>query len=99
MSAHDPDMEIVSGLRDPWKFLFVDMDIAMLSAGIGFMLLTSGLGPPLALVGGVGFGYAVHVLRKGKPKGYARHLRYWYLPPIMSGLKRVPAAWAHRTVG
>jgi hypothetical protein len=41
----------------------------------------------------------MHTSRKGKPKGYARHLAYWHLPPMVSRLQRVPPAWAERTVG
>ena len=44
-------------------------------------------------------GYVLHTSRKGKPKGFVRHLVYWYLPPTMTRLQRVPPNWAPRTVG
>ena len=92
-------MQIVNGLKDPWKFLFVDMDIAMLSTCLGFAMLTMGLPTPVVVVAAAALGYVMHTSRKGKPKGYARHLVYWYLPPMVSRLQRVPPNWAERTVG
>ena len=95
----DHDTLIVMGLKDPWKFIFVDMDIAMVACFVGVMLLAAGLPIPLVLGGGGGVGYLMHASRKGKPKGYAAHLTYWYLPPSVSRLKCVPPIWASRTVG
>jgi type IV conjugative transfer system protein TraL len=96
---NDLDMNIVTGLKDPWKFLFVDMDVAMVAGGVGCTVLNAGYSPTIVvLVAGI-VGYVMHAARKGKPKGYARHLTYWYLPPAVSGLKRVPPMWASRTVG
>jgi type IV conjugative transfer system protein TraL len=95
----DHDMQIVAGLKDPWKFLFVDMDVAMASMCFGFALLTMGLSTPVVVAAATALGYAMHISRKGKPKGYARHLAYWHLPPMVSRLHRVPPAWAERTVG
>lgn len=95
----DHDMQIVTGLKDPWKFLFVDMDIAMLGSIVGFMLMATGLSTMWAGVGGIGFAYAMHASRKGKPRGYARHFAYWYLPPVATRLRSVPPVWTHRTVG
>ena len=65
----DPDTQIVMGLKDPWKFLFVDMDIAMAAACFGFGLLTMGLPTPVVVAGGGALGYVMHKARKGKPKG------------------------------
>ena len=95
----DPDTQTVLGLKDPWKFLSVDMDIAMAAACFGFGLLTMGLPTPVVVAGGGALGYVMHKARKGKPKGFAMHLTYWYLPPMVSRLKRVPPNWASRTVG
>ena len=95
----DHDMQIVMGLKDPWKFLFVDMDIAMLSACFGFMLMVMGLPTPVVVGAAAALGYVMHTSRKGKPKGFARHLAYWYLPPMLNRLQRVPPNWAERTVG
>jgi|APDOM4702015118_1054815.scaffolds.fasta_scaffold673646_1 type IV conjugative transfer system protein TraL len=95
----DHDMQIVSGLKDPWKFLFVDMDIAMLSVMVGFGLMLAGFSSLVAGAGGVGMAYLMHASRKGKPRGHARHLAYWYLPPVATRLRRVPPMWASRTVG
>jgi type IV conjugative transfer system protein TraL len=95
----DHDMQIVMGLKDPWKFLFVDMDIAMVASCAGFAALSAGLPTPLVVLLGGGLGYGMHAMRKGKPKGYAKHFAYWHLPPAFTRLKRVPPAWAQRTLG
>jgi type IV conjugative transfer system protein TraL len=95
----DHDTLIVAGLKDPWKFLFVDMDIAMVACSVSFVLLTTGLPTPVVVGAGVAVGYVMHAVRKGKPKGYAAHVAYWFLPPLLSRLKRVPPMWATRTVG
>lgn len=95
----DHDMSIVKGLKDPWKFLFVDMDIAIAAAMVGFIALSSGCPTTLTVIIALAVGYGLHTLRKGKPRGYAMHLAYWYLPPATTRLKRVPPMWALRTVG
>jgi type IV conjugative transfer system protein TraL len=95
----DFDTAIVKGLKDPWKFLFVDMDIALVSAMVGFFSLSAGAPTPLVVAIAGGVGYLMHIARKGKPRGYASHLAYWYLPPSVTRLKRVPPTWAARTVG
>lgn len=95
----DHDMSIVKGLKDPWKFLFVDMDIALVASMVGFIVLSAGY-PTTVVVGvAVGVGYLMHSVRKGKPRGFATHLAYWYLPPAVTQLKRVPPMWCMRTVG
>lgn len=95
----DNDQLIVMGLKDPWKFIFVDMDIAMVSASVGFGLLTTGMPTPAVVGVACAVGYAMHKARKGKPRGYASHVAYWYFPPFVSRLKCVPPMWAYRTVG
>jgi type IV conjugative transfer system protein TraL len=95
----DHDMTLVSGLKDPWKLLFVDMDVAFMAAVAGFMLMAMGLATMFAIGGGVLVGYGLHTSRKGRPKGFARHVAYWYFPPAFSRLKRVPPMWATRTLG
>lgn len=92
-------MQIVMGLKDPWKFLFVDMDIAMVAICAGFGAMTASMPTLLALGFGVGIGYGMHAMRKGKARGYAKHFTYWYLPPLMNPLQRVPPAWSLRTLG
>lgn len=95
----DHDTLLVSGLKDPWKFLFVDMDVAMLAVLVSMLLMIVGLSAVMAAAGGGGFAYVLHVSRRGKPKGFARHFSYWYFPPVVTQLRSVPPVWAHRTVG
>lgn len=95
----DHDTKIVAGLKDPWKFLWVDMDIAMAAACVGFGLLSTGLPTPVVVGGAAAVGYVLHTSRKGKPRGYARHWAYWHLPPLWTRLQRVPPCWCRRTVG
>ena len=92
-------MNIVKGLKDPWKFLFVDMDVAMAGAMVGFIALSAGFPTPVVVAAGAGVSYGMHALRKGKPKGFAAHLAYWYLPPAVTRLRRAPPVWSSRTVG
>jgi type IV conjugative transfer system protein TraL len=95
----DHDMQIVMGLKDPWKLLFVDMDVAFLSAVAGFLGMTMGLSTMFAIGLGLVVGYGLHSTRKGKPRGYGKHFAYWHFPPSFLRLKRVPPAWAQRTLG
>lgn len=95
----DHDTLIVSRLKDPWKFLFIDMDIAMLAATVGFALMLMGMGTIVMVGGALTVGYYLHKQRQGRPRGFARHLCYWYLPPALSFLKRTPAPFCQRTVG
>jgi len=96
---NDPDMLVVMGLKDPWKFLFVDADIAMLACCVGFVVLSMGMPTPVVVAAGGGVGFVMHTARKGKPKGYTQHFMYWHLPPALSRLKCVPPNWAARTIG
>lgn len=92
-------MQILSRLRDPWKFLFVDMDIAILCACIGMTLLMSGL-PTLAVVAlPSGLGYWIHRGRADKVRGAARHWLYWWMPPLLQPLRRIPPMYCVLTVG
>lgn len=106
MSANaDPDTAqdavdtwIVSRLNDPWKLLFVDIDIGMLA---GMVMLVAFLAKQylLGLVLGGGLGYLLHNHRRGKPTGYLRHLCYWHLPAVTSRLKRTPPSHLTETLG
>ena len=95
----DHDTTIVSRLKDPWKFLFVDMDIAMLGSTIGIALLMAGLNTFIVMAVPGLIGYWVHKARQDRPRGYVRHLCYWYLPPVLSRLQRTPPMYCIRTVG
>ena len=95
----DHDTLIVSRLKDAWKFLFVDMDIAMLGASIGIALLMSGLNTFIVMTVPAAIGYWMHKARQDKPRGYLAHLTYWWLPPMLQQLKRTPPMYCVRTVG
>lgn len=94
----DVDTYIVSRLGDPWKFLFVDFDVAMLSGLLMLGLFTAGL-QLLGVVLGGGLGYWLHRSRQNKPKGYMRHLGYWLLPHGCSFLKRTPPSYCLEILG
>jgi type IV conjugative transfer system protein TraL len=97
MSEHDT--EIVTGLKDPWKFLFLDMDIAMVAFSVGFMALTTGAPTPVVMGVAATVGYLMHASRKGHAKGFAMHFGYCYMPPVISRARRMPPMWSVRTVG
>jgi type IV conjugative transfer system protein TraL len=96
---HDLDSQIVSRLNDPFKFLFLDMDLAMLSSGVFLMLLMSGLPILVTLAIPAGIAYLLHKSRQDKPRGFIQHWLYWYLPPVFLQLRAVPPMWCVRTVG
>jgi type IV conjugative transfer system protein TraL len=93
----DHDTYILSRLKDPWKFLMLDADIGVVAVAVGFLAMSMNA-PTLVMVGAAaGVAYVMHKFREGRPKGWAAHWRYWYLPS--RGLKRTPASSCHRTVG
>lgn len=96
---NDPDSDIVSRLNDPFKFLFVDMDLAMLCSGIFLTLLMSGLPTLLTLAVPGGIGYFLHKSRQDKPRGFVQHWLYWYMPSALLQLRAMPPMWCIRTVG
>lgn len=94
----DVDTYIVSRLGDPWKFLFVDFDVAMLSGLLMLGLFTAGL-QLLGVALGGGLGYCLHRSRQNKPRGYMRHLGYWLLPHSLSFLRRTPPSYCMEMLG
>jgi type IV conjugative transfer system protein TraL len=95
----DRDTEIVTRLNDPMKFIFVDMDIAMLCGAIFLTLLMSGLPTVITVAVPGGIGYLMHQSRQDKPRGYVKHWLYWYMPPVALQLRRVPPMYCVRTAG
>lgn len=95
----DNDTLIVSRLKDPWKFLLVDMDVAMVSGTVGMGLFSSGLNILIVFAVAGGIGYTMHAVRTNRPKGFVQHLMYWWLPPAMTKLKRTPPMFIVRTAG
>jgi len=93
------DTEIVARLKDPWKFLFVDMDIAMLGAIVGMGALFAGLNTFFVIALPVAVGYVIHKSREARAKGFLRHLCYWHLPPAVMRLKRTPPSYSTRSIG
>jgi conjugal transfer pilus assembly protein TraL len=95
----DQDAEIVTRLKEPMKFIFVDMDIAVLCAPIFLTLLMAGF-PTIVDVAVPGtIGYFMHKSRQDKPRGFARHWVYWHFPPLTLPLRRVPPMHCVRTAG
>lgn len=99
MSQPDLDSQIVSRLKDPWKFVFVDMDIAVLCSGLGFTLMLSEINTLIAMAAAGSVGFYLHKSRQDKPPGYLAHKAYWYFPQGVLGLKRVPPQYCLYTVG
>lgn len=95
----DPDTEIVARLNDPMKFIFVDMDIAVLCGAMFMTLLMAGLPTVLTVAVPVGIGYLLHKSRQDKPRGYVKHWLYWHLPPVALPLRQVPPMHCVRTAG
>lgn len=98
MEEEDVDTYIVSRLGEPWKLLFVDFDIGILS-GLVFMVFFMAHLQMLGVALGGGIGYWLHSTRQRKPKGYLRHLSYWLLPHRASFLTRTPPSYCMETLG
>ena len=98
MDEEDVDTYIVSRLGDPWKFLFVDFDIAMISGLVLLVFFMAKLQMVGAAVAG-GLGYWLHTSRQNKARGHLRHLGYWLMPPGISGLKRTPPSYCMEMLG
>ncbi|MGM9489654.1 type IV conjugative transfer system protein TraL [Ideonella sp. YS5] len=95
----DQDCEIVARLNEPMKFIFVDMDIAVLCGAVFLTMLMSGLPTfiDVAIPGGIG--YLLHKSRQDKPRGYVKHWLYWYMPPMVLPMRCVPPMHCVRTAG
>ncbi len=98
MDDNDPDTYIVARLGDPWKFMFVDFDIAMISGLVLMLFFMSGHNMLGTAIGG-GLGYWLHNNRQNKPKGYLRHVSYWLLPHRVSFLQRTPPSYCMEMLG
>lgn len=88
---NDALLAIPQHLDDPPRFLFWDLDEAIL-----FMLaLVLGLMVDLVFVGGatgVALVLAYGKAKSGRHRAYALHLMYWYLP-VTLGFRRTPPSW------
>jgi len=98
MQEEDVDTFIVSRLGDPWKLLFVDFDIGIMS-GLVFMVFFAANLQLSGLAIGTGIGYWLHTARQNKPKGYLRHLTYWLLPHRVTFLTRTTPSYCMETLG
>lgn len=95
----DHDQQIVTGLKDPWKFIFIDMDIAILAGAVGMLAVGAGASSTVTVLIASAFAYLIHSFRRGRPKGFAKHFAYWYLPPSVVRLRTLPPMWSPRSVG
>ncbi len=88
---NDALLAIPQHLDDPPRFLFWDLDEAIL-----FMLaLILGLMVDLVFVGGatgVALVLAYGKAKSGRHRAYALHLMYWHLP-VTLGFRRTPPSW------
>jgi type IV conjugative transfer system protein TraL len=99
MDPTDPDQMIVTKLMDPWKILFLDMDLAMLTASVGLGLLMAGFNTFIVIIVPGALAYWLQKARQDRPRGYLVHLAYWWMPPMLLQLKRTPPMYCTRTVG
>lgn len=88
---NDALLAIPQHLDDPPRFLFWDLDEAIL-----FMLaLVLGLMVDLVFVGGatgVALVFVYGKAKSGRHRAYALHLMYWHLP-VTLGFRRTPPSW------
>ena len=95
----DHDTLILSRLKDPWKFLMLDMDIGMVAVAVGFGALSMNMHVFLVVGLPAVVAYGMHKMRQNKARGFGAHWAYWHLPEHLSGLQRTPASHCHRTIG
>jgi conjugal transfer pilus assembly protein TraL len=94
----DVSLEIPRRLNDPPRMFWWDLDLSLLVlagalAGMisGFFLSGCAMGVLLAS--------AYSRAKSGKHAAFARHLLYWYLPAVVTGLKRTPPSHLREMVG
>lgn len=78
MANHTSSHAIPRRLDDPGKFLFWEMDVAMVAAGAiaaGVLAGTVSVGIVLGIAGAALY----NRLKAGKHRGMALHLLYWHL--------------------
>jgi type IV conjugative transfer system protein TraL len=81
----DQDTLIIQRIKDPWKLMFVDLDIGM---GIGLPValgMAAGFAFSSLAIGGV-VGYYWHRSRENNPRGFGIHRVWWHLPDVWSKL-------------
>mgnify|MGYP000854610234 CR=1 FL=1 len=77
--VQDPDTIIISSIKDPWKLLVLDIDIAMgvaPTAFLGFILKHELIGLAIA----VAVAYKWQTSRNNNPKGFAFRWLWWHTP-------------------
>jgi conjugal transfer pilus assembly protein TraL len=93
---NDALLAIPRHLDDPPRFLFWDLDEAIL-----FMLaLVLGLMVDLVFLGGatgVALVIAYGKAKSGRHRAHALHLMYWHLP-VTLGFRRTPPSWIREYV-
>lgn len=98
------DTYIPRRLNDTWKLGFVDVDVALpfvVIFGIGLLADGFALGwhSFMAAVLGVAASRWFSRQRADKHPAFLLHLGYWYLPAILTPLKRTPPSHIRRTIG
>lgn len=88
---NDALLAIPQHLDDPPRFLFWDLDEAilfMLALVLGLMVDLVFLGGATGVVLVIAYGKA----KSGRHRAYALHLMYWHLP-VTLGFRRTPPSW------
>ena len=78
-APQDPDTEIVHSIKDPWRLILIDIDIAMNCAPImfaGFLMQHEMIGIAAASI--VAFKWQSS--RTNNPKGAGLRWMWWHLP-------------------
>ncbi len=77
MSQSDLSHYIPRRLDDPAKFLFWELDVAVI--GVGGMLVGVAVEfPIMGIIFGITLAYFYNKLKAGKHPGMANHLLYWF---------------------
>lgn len=95
---NDITLDIPRRLNDPPRLFWWDIDVAMLFLGA----LLAGMIAGYAFSGccaGLGLAWAYGKAKSGEHPAFALHLIYWYLPAMVSGLRRTPPSHLREMLG
>lgn len=78
----DPDCQIINNIRDPWKLLVLDLDIAMGVSPILFIGFAAQQ-QILALIFGGFIAFQWQSFRNNNPKGAGLRWLWWHTPEFI----------------
>ena len=94
----DASFEIPRRLNDPPRMFWWDLDMSLVVVAAALVGMVSGFFMSGCVVG-VLLASAYSRMKSGKHPAFALHLLYWYLPAVVTGLKRTPPSHLREMAG